>query len=276
MTHSAAWRGGPVRPGVTCVLAPNPSPMTLEGTNTWVLYAPGSTECAVLDPGPLDESHLQAVVKEIEHRGLRCTRILVSHRHLDHTEGAARFAEIVGEPVSFPGRDLHADVGPVALGVDGLHIEGFATPGHTRDSYCFHVPQLDALLTGDTILGRGTTVVAWPDGGLGAYLQSLEQLRELVTSRQVQVILPGHGAPRQDARDVIDAYVKHRHERLDQVRAVLGALPAQERRPEGEDGLSRLVERVVETVYAQVPHDVWPAARQSVRAQLEYLYEHSP
>ncbi len=267
-----AWRGGRVAPGITCVLAPNPSPMTLEGTNTWVLHAPGASECAIVDPGPLDERHLDAVAEEVDRLGLRCARILVSHGHLDHTEGVEHLAGLLGAPVSFPGQDLGVALEPVQLGVDGLRIVGVPSPGHTHDSYSFHVPQLGVLLTADTILGRGTTVVAWPDGALGPYLRTLGRLREIVTSGHAQVILPGHGVPRRDAVDVIDAYVEHRRERLEQVRAAVGALPARLRRPSDEDAMAGLVERVVETVYAEVPREVWPAARQSVRAQLEYLH----
>lgn len=294
----AAWRGGQVLEGAWCVLAPNPSPMTLDGTNTWILWAPGSSECAVLDPGPLHEGHLQAVAAQIEALGLRCVRVLLSHRHLDHTEGAQHFADLVGAPIDFPGRDHPESTEPMDLGVDGLSIQGIPTPGHTSDSYCFHVPALRALLTGDTILGRGTTVVAWPDGAIRPYLASLATLRDLVSGGGVGVLLPGHGAPRNDALQLIDEYAQHRHERLDQVRDVvreLGVqLDAQQANADrsstagsssDQSGIDQsdtdpsdtdrdaLVERVVETVYAQVPREVWPAARLSVRAQLDYLAE---
>ncbi|MDO5711897.1 MAG: MBL fold metallo-hydrolase [Micrococcales bacterium] len=265
--------------------------MTLDGTNTWILRAGGSAECAVVDPGPLDETHLQAVAVHVERLGVRCARILLTHHHLDHIEGAERFAALVGAPISFPGRDTAPPAAPpaattdrgdpqgalgiVPLGVEGLQIEGIPTPGHTLDSYCFHVPLLGALLTGDTILGRGTTVVAWPDGALGPYLASLRVLADLVSDRRVGVLLPGHGAPREDAGALIDAYVQHRHERLDQVRAALPELTSRgEPVAPSQEEMTDLVQRVVETVYADVPLEVWPAARRSVHAQLEYLREH--
>lgn len=272
------------------MLCPNPSPMTLEGTNTWLLQRPGAAEAVVLDPGPLHEEHLHAVARQARHRGVRIALVLISHGHLDHTEGMERFAQLVDAPVAFPGRDRvrataeggrnpgRDDLEPHAIEVDGLRIEAIPTPGHTFDSYCFHLPQHRALLTGDTVLGRGTTVVTWPDGALAPYLESLRRLRELAVRQRVQILLPGHGAPVRDVLGLIDYYVEHRHERLEQVRQVLAGRPI----PDGGDApmptdgtgsgeLTRLVEHVVSTVYADAPEQVWPAARQSVRAQLEYL-----
>src|SRR4051812_5798724 len=147
--------------GVTLVRADNPGPMTLDGTNTWILRESG----IVVDPGPLDEAHLQAIA-ELGPFEL----ILVTHGHLDHTEGAPRLSELLG---GVPVRG--ATFGPL---VDGERIGGLrvlAVPGHTKDSVAFVAD--DAVFTGDTILGRGTTVVAWPDGDLGDYLSSLDKLR---------------------------------------------------------------------------------------------------
>lgn len=287
------WTGGTVADGLSCVLAPNHSAMTLDGTNTWLLHRPGAAEAVVLDPGPLHEEHLQAVAREASHRGVRITMVLISHGHHDHTEGMERFAQLVDAPIVFPGRDrvqragsqgqAGADAGgddltPRVLEVDGLRIEALPTPGHTFDSYCFHLPQHRVLLTGDTILGRGTTVVTWPDGALAPYLESLTRLRELAAGQHVRVVLPGHGAPVTDVLGLIDYYVAHRHERLEQVREALAgaAIPDGSDAPMPADGkgsgeLARLVEHVVRTVYVDAPEQVWPAARQSVRAQLEYL-----
>lgn len=232
------------------------------------------SEAVVVDPGPRDEGHLAAIVAVAQARGVRIARILVTHHHLDHLEGVARFAELTGAPVDFPGRDRPEGSEPFDIEVEGLRVVAVPTPGHTLDSYCFHVPALGVLLTGDTILGRGTTVVTWPDGALGPYLDSLARLRELAVDSEVAAILPGHAAPMRDAdvTGVIDYYVAHRHERLDQVRAVLAGHDIPPATDDPEDGdLEALVERVVHEVYADAPKEVWPAARQSVRAQLEYL-----
>jgi glyoxylase-like metal-dependent hydrolase (beta-lactamase superfamily II) len=233
------------------VLAPNPGPMTLEGTNTWVLRAPGSEACVVIDPGPLHEDHLQAVAG----CGPVAT-ILLTHGHHDHSEGAARFAELTGAPVR--ALDPRHRLGDEGLGegdvvaAAGLEVRVVATPGHSADSLSFLLP--DAVLTGDTILGRGTTVVAHPDGVLAEYLESLRRLQELGDL----TVLPGHGPELPSAGQVAAYYLAHREQRLDQVRAALaaGATTAQE---------------VVEVVYADVARALWPAATLSVRAQLEYL-----
>ncbi len=287
----SAWTGGDVDDGIVCVVAANPSAMTLDGTNTWLLHRPGAREAVVVDPGPAQEEHLQRVAAVAAERELRVGLVLVTHGHHDHTDGLERFAELVGAPVAFPGRDR---AGAHSLDVDGLRVEALPTPGHTHDSFCYYLPQAAALLTGDTILGRGTTVVTWPDGALAPYLRSLDELRALAGREQVRVVLPGHGAPVRDVLPLIDYYVGHRHERLDQVRAVLAGRPvpppspasaepaARASEPEAptrpgepvDDELGRLVEHVVETVYTDAPRQVWPAARQSVRAQLEYLREH--
>jgi len=251
-----------VTPRAHCVLAPNPGPMTLDGTNTWVLLEPGSTSAVVVDPGPLDEGHLTAVLRVVEERGAHVTQTVLTHAHHDHAEGAPRFAALTGSPVRAVGRG-HDDLadGDV-LSVGGLELRVVATPGHTSDSLSFALPADHALLTGDTVLGRGTTVVAHPDGELATYLHSLELIRALTGDGSVASILPGHGPVVPDAAAMVAFYRVHRAERLDQVRQALAEGAAAEDDP---------VEGVLRRVYAQVPPDVWPAARLSIRAQLDYL-----
>jgi glyoxylase-like metal-dependent hydrolase (beta-lactamase superfamily II) len=156
-------------------------------------------------------------------------------------------------------------LGPEGLGdgdvvtVDGLEVVVVATPGHTVDSLSFVLCADEAVLTGDTVLGRGASVVAWPDGKLADYLDSLRRLRSLAESGQVSTVLPGHGPVLRDqALLAIDQYLEHRAERLAQVEA---ALAAGDRTPA----------EIVQRVYADVDPAVWPAAELSVRAQLEYL-----
>ncbi|MEW1954364.1 MBL fold metallo-hydrolase [Terrabacter sp. NPDC080008] len=245
-----------------CVLCPNPSPMTLDGTNTWLLAEPGSDEVVVVDPGPLDEAHLQHVVRRVSESGRRVALTLLTHGHADHAEGVGRFAELTGAPVRGFGRghdDLRAGE---TVRVGGLEILAAPTPGHTSDSFSFVLPADNTLLTGDTVLGRGTTVVAWPDGSLEAYLASLEHIEALTRAGEVTSLLPGHGPFVADAAATVTFYLKHRAERLEQVREAVarGAQTAYD---------------VVEQVYADVPRSVWPAAELSVRAQLDYLRAHA-
>lgn len=241
-----------------CVLCPNPGPMTLDGTNTWVVGEPGSSEVVVVDPGPLDPGHLAAVLERVAQTGRRVGLTLLTHGHSDHAESAGRWAELTGAPVRAFGRG-HDDVAPgEVIRVGGLELLAVATPGHTSDSYSYVVPADNTLLTGDTILGRGTTVVAWPDGVLGEYLESLARIEALTQAGTVTSILPGHGPFVADAAAAVTYYLRHRAERLDQVRAALAA---------GDETPRQVVERV----YADVPQVVWPAAELSVRAQLDYL-----
>ena len=264
-TPSAAfgdWHGGQASARALCVLCPNPSPMTLDGTNTWVLLEPGSTEAVVIDPGPLDEGHLRAVVAAVAQRGARVAQTILTHGHADHAEGASRFAELTGAPTRAVGRG-HDDLGDGdEVRVGGLELRVVATPGHTSDSLSFALPADHALLTGDTILGRGTTVVAHPDGELAAYLDSLERIAALTGGGTVTSILPGHGPVVPDAAAMVTFYRLHRAERLEQVRQALA---------DGASEAPDVVQAVLERVYADVPREVWPAAAQSVAAQLDYL-----
>lgn len=260
----SGWAGGSFGERGRCVLAPNPSPMTLDGTNTWVLREPGARRCVVVDPGPDDPAHLDAVVAAAGEVAV----VLLTHHHLDHSEGARAFAERVGAPVR--ALDPACRLGDEGLGdgdvvaVDGLEIRVVGTPGHTADSLSFWVPADGAVLTGDTVLGRGTTVVAHPDGQLGAYLDSLERLQALAEERELAAIWPGHGPVIAEALPALDYYLAHRRERLAQVEAALAVLPA-DLAPDDLPG------RVVEIVYADVDRVLWGAAELSVRAQLAYL-----
>jgi glyoxylase-like metal-dependent hydrolase (beta-lactamase superfamily II) len=247
---------------LTLVRADNPGPMTLEGTNTWVVGDVTAGPPAVVDPGPLIEDHLQAILNACHHR---IAVILLTHRHLDHAESAATLAERAGCAVRAV--DPRWQVGPAGL-PDGSEIEVpdgrlkvVATPGHTSDSCSLLLTEDDGparLLTGDTVLGRGTTVIAEPDGDLRQYLASLDTLEQLVADRQVRELLPGHGPVVTEPAEWLAFYHRHRRQRLEQVRAALAA---------GDRDAPAIVARV----YADTDPRAWPAAEQSVRAQLRYL-----
>lgn len=254
----ADWQGGGFGPHAECVLAPNAGPLTLDGTNTWIVRADAAGRSVVIDPGPLDEAHL----RDVADRAGRVSAVLLTHGHLDHSEGARAFAERVGCGVR--ALDPQHRLGDEGLGdgdvvdVDGLEVRVVGTPGHTSDSLSFVVPEDRAVLTGDTVLGRGTTMVAHPDGKLGAYLGSLDLLRRLAEAAGIDTVWPGHGPVIDDALAALDHYIAHRAERLEQVRAAVDAGAGTPR-------------QVVERVYADVDPVLWPAAELSVRAQLDYL-----
>lgn len=238
----------------TLIRADNPGPMTLDGTNTYVLSTAGGN--VVVDPGPLQDDHLEAVAAT---GNIALT--LLTHRHPDHAEASSRFHEITKAPTLARDPQLCIDADPLTVdggtvGMPGLEIRVLHTPGHTSDSVCFEVTDgtAHAVLTGDTILGRGTTVVAHPDGQLGPYLDSLRRLRTL----DGVTLLPGHGPVGPDTGAAAAQYLEHRAGRLEQVRAALdsGATTARE---------------VVEVVYTDVDRSLWPAAEKSVQAQLDYL-----
>jgi glyoxylase-like metal-dependent hydrolase (beta-lactamase superfamily II) len=243
----------PVTAYAAVLLARNPSPMTLEGTNTWLLRAEDSESCVVVDPGPDDPAHLDAIAAAGP-----VSTILLTHGHPDHADGAGALRERTAAPVRAldPVHQLGGEglVEGDVVAASGVEVRVLATPGHTSDSLCFAVG--DAVLTGDTVLGRGTTVVAHPDGRLADYLDSLRRLRDLGH----RTVLPGHGPELPDLAAAAEFYLRHREDRLAQVRAALAEL--------GPDATPA---EVVPVVYAEVDRALWPAAEWSVAAQLDYL-----
>jgi glyoxylase-like metal-dependent hydrolase (beta-lactamase superfamily II) len=242
---------------VTRVLAPNPSPMTLEGTNTYVVAAPGSGTAVVIDPGPRDPGHADRVIRAT--LGRRVELVLLTHTHLDHAEGAAALAARVGAPLAAldPG---WGTVGAPSLAAGqelragGVVLEPLPTPGHAADHCCFWLGAERAMFTGDHILGRGTTVVEWPGGDMASYLASLEAVGGFEPDR----LYPGHGPLVTDPARTIREYLDHRLQREAQVMA---ALEAGERTPAA----------MVRRIYADVDPSLHPFAELSVRAHLVKL-----
>ncbi|MGF2944928.1 MBL fold metallo-hydrolase [Mycobacterium sp. Lab-001] len=254
LSHPAYRRLRAVTDTASVLLADNPGPLTLEGTNTWVLRGPGSDELVVVDPGPDDDEHIARIAA----LG-RVALVLISHRHGDHTDGIDKLVELTGATVRSAGSGFLRGLGGEltdgeVIDAAGLRITVLATPGHTADSLTFMLD--DAALTADSVLGRGTTVLDKEDGSLADYLESLRRLRGLGR----RTVLPGHGPELADLEAAASGYLVHRAERLEQVRAALREL--------GEDASAR---RIVEHVYVDVDEKLWDAAEWSVQAQLDYL-----
>ena len=270
---------GPIRrltEHASVLLAPNAGPMTLDGTNSYLLWsvlsagpwadgstsasASGRTPAIVVDPGPDDPAHLAGLAEAgpVE-------LILITHRHHDHTAGAQAFAELTGAPVRAADPEHCIGAAPLRDGeivsAAGVSLTVHATPGHTTDSVCFLLGgdgPTGSILTGDTILGRGTTVIAHPDGRLGAYLDSLRLLAGLGHP----LVLPGHGPVVPDLAAVSGQYLAHREQRLAAVREAVRVI-----------GADASVEAVTDAVYTDIDSSVRPAAERSVAAQLDYLRE---
>ncbi len=230
------------------VLAPNPSVYTLEGTNTWVL---GTGPTIVIDPGPDDASHHDEVLLASG----EVARVLLTHDHEDHAEGAVVFAQRARAPLS---AWRLAGALPISDGerfvVPGATLVAVHTPGHSADHVAFFEPHERALFTGDAVVGRGTSFIDPPDGDLAKYLASLERMLEA----DPRVIYPGHGPVVTDAKEKLHEYLAHRAEREEQIVAGLAA---------GD----RTVVALVERIYADYPSDVHALAARSVTAHLRKL-----
>jgi glyoxylase-like metal-dependent hydrolase (beta-lactamase superfamily II) len=243
----------------TRVVAPNASHMTLDGTNTYVIGAAGSGVGVVVDPGPDDATHRQRVEEVLARRDMACGLIVVTHHHHDHTEAARAWADHFGCPVAAPSpRNIDEQIRPVhdgdRLTMGGLTLDALATPGHCSDHTVYRLPD-GSLLAGDHILGRGTAIVAFPDGDLPAYLASLRRVLDLGPD----TLLPGHGPElAEDPAAVVHYYLEHRAFREGQVLAILAA------------GVER-PRKMVERIYADVSEALWSAAECSTRAALAKL-----
>ncbi|QCU77228.1 MBL fold metallo-hydrolase [Citricoccus sp. SGAir0253] len=271
------------------VLARNPSGMTLEGTNTYLVGDPAADSVVVVDPGPAEgaEEHLAAVLEAAGRR--RVELILVTHHHEDHTGAVELFAGRTGAPVRGGSPAWSRGAAPLAPGeripAAGVVVTAWHTPGHTSDSYSFALPDDGAagsVLTGDTVLGRGTTMIDHPDGTLADYLRSLELLISLGDA----TVLPAHGPALASIAEVGRQYREHRHARLEQVRGLVATLGPADlevlRRGPGRDpatavsgeqpaAFCALAERLAATVYPEVTGRVRSVAAMTMAAHLAYL-----
>ncbi|MDO9587992.1 MAG: MBL fold metallo-hydrolase [Brevundimonas sp.] len=259
-----------VSPLIRRVIADNPGPFTFTGTGTYIVGR-GQTGAgvAVIDPGPLDETHLAALLAAVE--GQTVSHVLVTHSHRDHAPLARPFAEAVGAPVLAarpPARPVQASGAPdedddetfapdivlaggETLDGDGWTIEAMATPGHASNHMAFVLREENALFSGDHVMGWSTSVVVPPDGDMAAYMASLEA----VIARGFETLWPTHGPPITEPAPFLEAYRRHRLERESQVLARLAA---------GD----RRIADMIPTLYAAIDPRLWPAASLSVWAHL--------
>lgn len=253
---------------ISMVRADNPGPLTLTGTNTWILDTGGDS--VVVDPGPALPEHRRAILASLQ--GTHPAAVVLTHAHADHSEDAPALARHLGVPLLARTESI-PDAQPLAAGelrLGDVTLEVLSTPGHTADSVTLAVDE--RLLTGDTVLGFGTTVVAHPDGDLADYLASLATVRSRLAQAQSPTVLPGHGPLLDDPVPVLDYYLEHRRQRLEAVAAAARHLVGDDLSGmhsvgPGDD----VVAAVVGRVYTDVPPDVLPAAAISVCAQLVYL-----
>lgn len=246
---------------IALVRAPNPSAMTLTGTNTYVIDA-GGGEALVIDPGPVIEAHLDAIEANARERGLQISAIGVTHGHPDHAPGAAPLrartgATVYVHPHSEVPHDrtfaLEAD-----LRVGDASFRVIDAPGHTFEHVALYDERERALFTGDVILGEGTVVIAPPGGAMRPYQRTLARLRDEFP--QAQRIYGGHGPMVEDARKKIAEYIAHRVMRENEVIAALQHGP-------------KTIPALVLHIYGSQRPILWPAAARQMLAYLLALSE---
>lgn len=260
-------------PPIRCLLAPNPSPLTGKGTNTWIL---GATDLVVIDPGPGDPAHLEAILASVG-PGQRISHIVVTHAHLDHSALAPSLGALTGAPVhaygtatdgrsvlmatlapGLPdhGEGLDTSFAPDLRLADGQTLSGpdwtlqaIHTPGHLGGHLCLALG--DTLFSGDHVMGWSTSIVAPPDGDMAAYMASLYRLAGTRWNR----FLPGHGDPVDTPDQRLQELITHRHVREAQILSAL---------TEGPSRIPALTARV----YRDIPRHLLPAAERNVLAHL--------
>jgi glyoxylase-like metal-dependent hydrolase (beta-lactamase superfamily II) len=251
------------RPSITRFTAPNPGPKTLDGTNSYLV---GSDSAYVIDPGPMINSYQEMLAEAIHQARATIAGIVITHRHPDHAPGALHLQSLLSVPILGPaktswGEALSSVVDQELSDGDRLPVDGdcllvLETPGHTPDHLGLWLEHARVLFAGDTILGRGTTLIAPPEGNMRRYLDTLVRLQSL----EPVLIGPGHGPIITEPATKLREYIEHRQQREQEIIAVLRTGKA-------------TTNQIVQQVYVDIHADVRPLAESSVRAQLEKLVE---
>ena len=237
-------------PRVRSLLAPNPGPFTLGGTRSYIV---GDRYAAIIDPGPSLDGHLRRLGAAVT--SAESVVVLVTHGHGDHAAGAEELGRRIGAEVWGPGEARDLEDGQV-FATDAGEVVAVSTPGHSRQHFCFHIPERRALFTGDMILGQGdTTWVGEYPGGVAEYLASLDRLEALDSG----IFYPGHGKPIRDPAAAIARFRRHRLQRIDQVRRAVAATGSAD------------VRTLTRHVYGDLPPDTFEMAASGVVAILDYL-----
>jgi len=259
-----------IAPGVRRVIAANPGPFTYTGTGTYII---GSGNVAVIDPGPLDDDHIAAILKAVE--GETVTHILITHTHFDHSPAAAPLKKATGAKTYGFGRhigsggentlehsgdmdftpDITVSHGDIIDG-DGWSFEALHTPGHTSNHVCYCYREEKTLFTGDHVMGWSTSIISPPDGNMTAYMNSLRLLLE----RDDEVYWPTHGPAIKNPQSFVESFIAHREKREAQIMQCLR-----------HD--IRYISSMVKSMYHDVPEYLHPAAALSVQAHLDHMIE---
>ena len=268
-----AWNGAAVTDRTRCIRAHNVDAYTVNGTNTWIVAEPDADAALIVDPGPADPAHLQAIASVCSERGMKPAAIALTHKHEDHSESVPACIELFGRipvyarapladqpfagPVSFD--YLPLPDGPFAPFCGCSSMEIVSLPGHSSDCIGIIVNRDDAVLTGDTIFRDWSTVIVHPDGKLIDYFDSLETLQRLNQQGRANLLLTGHGRPIDDPLSTIDSYIVHRKHRLDAMREAIAAMGTKD------------AEMLSTKLYGHLNTSLKQASLVATEAQLAYL-----